>query len=199
MHIIDARERRTVRISQRPPQCSVMRSRSMDDRSAEALRKEIQRGGGEGAHVGDAVGVAGLHGDRPLARPHERQAGMAGGIAVAIAGGAGGAGLAERPGRAEPLARCPREQQRIGLGRGPHARQRRVRYAQKLAPRLPRVDDGAAEEIGRGAGHGQQCRRDQSPGRGFRDGERLAARLETGADRLGKGQKRLHRVSIVSR
>ena len=53
--------------------------------------------------------------------PDDRDAGVAGRVAVAVAGRPGRAGLAEAPGRAVPLAHAPRDQQRIGFGRRPQA------------------------------------------------------------------------------
>ena len=106
---------------------------------------------------------------------------MAGRVAVAVAGRAGGAGLAEAPGRAQPLARGAREEQRVGLGRGAHAVLQLADLQEPLA-RGDGIDDGAAEEIGGGAGHREQRRGDEAAGRGFGDRDRLAPRLQQGAD-----------------
>src|SRR5262245_54838417 len=47
------------------------------------FQQQIERGDAEGAHVGDAIGTAGLERDRPLGRTRHRDAAVAGGIAVA--------------------------------------------------------------------------------------------------------------------
>src|SRR5262249_60743241 len=81
---------------------------------AQAFFEEVERGDRKGAHVVDPVRLAGLDRDRPLDPADDRDAGMAGRMAVAAAGRAGGAGLAARPGRVEPpLAPAP-EDDRIG-------------------------------------------------------------------------------------
>ena len=58
---------------------------------------------------------------RSATGPTNRNAGMAGRVAVAVAGRSGGAGFAKAPGRAVPFAHAPRQQQRIGFRRRPQA------------------------------------------------------------------------------
>ncbi|MGA7261412.1 MAG: CinA family protein [Stellaceae bacterium] len=71
-----------------------------------------------------AVGVAGLDRDRSLAAgPDDGDAGMPGGVPVAAAGRAGGAGFADRPACLELAADLAGEEQRVGLGRGSDAGQ----------------------------------------------------------------------------
>ena len=104
--------------------------------------------------------------------PMTRDAGMPGGMAVAAAGRARGAGLADRPGGAEALLDLAGKEQRIRLGRGGDAGERGklgVGDPQQFGARLPCIDDSAADEIGRGARDRQQCRRDHPGGRGFGD------------------------------
>src|SRR5262249_16608045 len=86
-----------------------------------------------------------------------------------------------------------REEARIGLAGRAEAGQRLLADLEEGAPRLPRIDDGAAEEEGGGAGHREERCRDQAPGRGFGDGERLAALAEPGGDPLGGREEFLHR------
>src|SRR5262245_37200600 len=55
--------------------------------SGQALLEEVERGDREGAHIVDAVALAGLDGDRALAIGSDHgDAGMPGGMAVAAAG-----------------------------------------------------------------------------------------------------------------
>src|SRR5436190_3440621 len=84
----------------------------------EGFFEQIEGGHRERPHVVDPVGLAGLDRDRALDPADHRDAGMTGGMAVAAAGRAGGAGLADRPGRTEALLDLAREQECVGLGRG---------------------------------------------------------------------------------
>src|SRR6059058_5596886 len=62
---------------------------------AEALFQEVEGGDREDAHVVEPVAFAGLDRDRALRLADHRDAGMPGGMPVAAAGRAGGAGLAK--------------------------------------------------------------------------------------------------------
>ena len=112
--------------------------------------------------------------------PGHRDAAVAGGVAVAVAGRAGGAALRQGPARGEALPRGLRQQPRIRLGRGAHAERRYVGEVEQRPARYLGIDNGAAEEIGRRAGQRQQRRRDQAAGRGFRHHDGLAARPSGG-------------------
>src|SRR2546425_4900399 len=76
----------------------------MPRRSRQRRRQQLQRRPREDTHVERAVAVARLQRGRALDRSHHGQAGVAGGVAVAIAGGPAGAGLGQPPGGAEQLA-----------------------------------------------------------------------------------------------
>src|SRR5947207_12778356 len=167
----------------------------MCPRLAEGLFQEVEGGDRKGAHIVAPVRLAGLHGDSPLDPADDRDAGMPGRVTVAAAGRARRAGLADRPGRVEPLLDLAREQERIGLGRRRDPRHRGefgLGDPQQFGPRGARIDDGAAHEIGRGAAHRQQRRRYEAGGRGFRDRDRLAARLQNGADAFRLRQQFLY-------
>ena len=154
---------------------------------------------GEGAHVGLTVGAAGAQHQRALHRAGDGDAGVAGGIAVAVAAGAGRARLGDAPGGAMALAYRARAERRVGLARradagGDHLL---VADAEQRLARLACVDHRAAEKIRGGAGHGEQRGGDEPAGRGLRDGDRLAALLQAGADGLGKRYQALHRAILT--
>ena len=115
------------------------------------------------------VGAAGFQRDRAFdRRSDDRDAGVAGRVAIAIAGRTGRAGLAEAPDRAVPLAHAPRDQQRIGFGRRPQAGHLGVADAEQrracgLACRPPRRRESRRTRRAR-----EQSRRDQPAGRGLR-------------------------------
>src|SRR5437879_1413906 len=120
---------------------------------------------------------------------------MPGRVTVAAAGRARRAGLADRPGRVEPLLDLAREQERIGLGRRRdpgHRGEFGLGDPQQFGPRGARIDDAAEQEMGRGAAHRQQRRRYEAGGRGFRDRYRLAARLQNSADAFRLRQQFLY-------
>jgi len=69
---------------------------------SQLLVDQLERFEREEAHVGDAVARRGLEGARELSLgADDGDAGVAGGIAVAVAGWAGGAGLGKAPRRAQ--------------------------------------------------------------------------------------------------
>ena len=109
------------------------------------------------------------------ARSGDRDAAVAGRVAVAVAGRPGGAALRHGPAGREALPRGLRQQPRIRLGRGAHAQRRKVGQVEQRPPRRRGVDHGAAEEIGGRARQREQRRRDQAAGRGFGDDNGLAA------------------------
>jgi hypothetical protein len=86
-------------------------------------------------------------------------------MVIAIAGRTGGAGLAECPIGGEALAHAASGKQGVSLGRRPHAGEIGLAKAEENEPRFDCVDDGAAEEVIRRAGHRQKRARDQSAGR----------------------------------
>ena len=103
---------------------------------------------------------------------------MPGRIAIAIAGRSGCAALGQGPGRRKTFARRLRQQPRIGLGRGAQTQRRYVgQIDEHLACGLG-IDNCAAEEIGRGARHGQERCRNETAGRGFRHDNSIAALLQ---------------------
>ena len=129
------------------------RRRAIARRASRTLR--LQRGGqlfqrafGEGLHVGGTVGAAGLERDHARRGAGDGDAGVAGGIAVAVAGGAGGARLGQAPGRAVPLAHRGRAQGGVGLAGGAQAGHGLVGDAEQGDAGAPRVHHRAAEEIG---------------------------------------------------
>src|SRR5437764_701199 len=71
----------------------------------------------------------------PLGEASDCDAAVAGRIPVAISSWAGRAGLGQGPGRGELLLRGARHHQCIGLGRGPHPVECRVRNVEQQAPR----------------------------------------------------------------
>src|SRR5262249_40033978 len=83
--------------------------------------EKFQCADGESLHIGSPVRVAGTQGHRSLNGPGHRYVSMARRITVPISRGAAGAGFAEPPRRAMPLANTARDQQRIRLSRGPQA------------------------------------------------------------------------------
>ena len=94
-------------------------------------------------------------------------------IAIAIAGRTGGAGLAQAPGGGEPLAHATRDQPGIGFGRGAQALHLRLADAEQVLARRAGVDDAAADEVGGGAGNGEERGADQPAGGGLGDRERM--------------------------
>src|SRR5512134_4057512 len=87
----------------------------------ENVHEELESCGGEYVHVGVAVAAAGLQCKRALRWPGHREAGVPGGIAIAVAGGSSRAALAHTPRRraAAPLRAC--DEQCPRLGRPAHA------------------------------------------------------------------------------
>ena len=73
---------------------------------------------------------------------------MPGGIAVAIASGAGRTRFGNAPFRTMLFAHTPREQQGIGFTRGTHADHVLRGDAEQGFARLRGIDDATAEEIG---------------------------------------------------
>src|SRR5947208_1784117 len=127
--------------------------------------------------AGHALAVALVNGDR--------DARMAGGVAVTIARRPARARLGQTPRRAEEIAHGLRVELRVRLGAGANALHRVVTHAQQPASRRLRIDDAAAEEVRRRAGHREQRRRDQ-PARGrLCDGDGLLALLEQCTERGG--------------
>ena len=90
------------------------------------------------------------------------------------------------------LAHGARGQRRVGLARRADAGHLLVADAEQPAAGLARVDDGAAQEVGRSAGDGEQGGRYQPSRRRLGDGDRLAPLLEAVGDRFGEGNERLH-------
>ena len=60
------------------------------------------------------------------------------------------------------------------------------------APRLERVNDGAADEVRRRTGDAQQRGRDESAGGGFGDGDIFATLFENRGDFISERQQILH-------
>src|SRR2546426_12086237 len=83
--------------------------------SRQRRRQQLQRRPREDTHVERAVAVARLQRGRALHRSHHGQAGVAGGVAVAIAGGPAGAGLGQPPRGALQLAERARLEQLVCL------------------------------------------------------------------------------------
>src|SRR3954452_8578079 len=80
---------------------------------ADLLGEQLERLRREGRHVGAPVGAAGPQGEGALRRPGDRDAGVAGRIAVAVARRPGGAGFGEPPGGVQPLADTLRQERGI--------------------------------------------------------------------------------------
>ena len=125
-------------------------------------------------------------------------AGVAGGVAVGIAGRPRRAGLGQAPGRVQPLAHQFGGERRPRLGGRADAGALLRGRGQEGFARRARVDHGAAHEVGRGAGHGEQHGGDQAAGRRFGDADRFLAGLQFLADLLGQRQERIHSVSPSS-
>jgi hypothetical protein len=126
-------------------------------------------------HVGVPVRRPGFERMSALSRAADGDAGMPGGVAVAVAGRTRGARFRQAPGGAEPLPRHAGEKHGIGFRGGAHAGHHlRDDPEQGLAGRRG-IDDRSAEEVARRPGNGEERRRDESAGRRFRDGDRLAA------------------------
>ena len=153
-------------------------------RLAHAPIEQFEGGAREGPHVGFAIGTPGLDGERTLDRTDDGDAGMARGVAVAIAGGTGCAGLGEAPGGAEAFAHRLRLEQGIRLRARADASHGVIRHGQEDSPRHLRVDHPAAEEVGRRPGDGQEAGRHQAPRRRFGDPDRVPPRDEAGGDCL---------------
>src|SRR5438105_1367454 len=118
-------------------------------------------------HVGDTVAAAGLQGHRALACTADSKADMAGGVAVAVAGRSGGAGLADAPARAEPVPDEPRADERVLLGRRAVAAEELLPEIAQRVPALRRVDDRTAKAVGRSSGHSEKRGRDETARRRF--------------------------------
>jgi len=155
--------------------------------SAGVPARVVQGGGGEGLHVGAAVAAPRLQGDHRLYGSGDGHAGVPRRIAIAVAGWPCRAGLGHAPAGAELLADRAGEKLGIGLAGRAHAGRRLPRDVQEGEAGLGRVDDPAAQIVGRGAAHAQQGGRDQSPGGTFRHRHRLAPRLQAFGDGFGKG------------
>jgi len=130
----------------------------------QGIGQQAEGGRREGLHVPHAIAAAGLERDRPLVHAGNRDAAVAGGIAVAIAGRARGAAFSHRPARPETLPRGLRQQQRVSLRRCPHPAGRDIRQIEQRGSRHRGIDDGATQEVCRRARQGQQRRRDQTAG-----------------------------------
>src|SRR5205823_9412966 len=120
------------------------------------------------------------------------------GVAVAVAGWTRGAGLAETPGGAEPFADAAGEHEGV-LGRGgARLGDRRLRQLEEQLLRVAGIDDAAAAEVGRRAGHGQQRGRDEPAGGGLGDGDGFAAGAEPAADPFAECAKILiHGIALT--
>src|SRR5580704_18348473 len=71
------------------------------------LNQQFKRTLCERVHVAEPLGIAGAQRDRTLRGTRNRDAGVAGRIAVTVAGRSGGAGFAKPPDRAVALAHAP--------------------------------------------------------------------------------------------
>ena len=78
-----------------------------------------------------------------------------------------------------PLAHAPRNQQRIRFGRGPQALHVGIADTEQRRARDLRINHRTADEVGGRAGDREQSRGDQSSGRGFGNGDGLAALDQT--------------------
>ena len=131
-------------------------------------------------------------------RPATADAAMAGGVAIAVAGRAGRAGLGQAPVGGETAANLARQQFCVGLGGRADSLHRVVGDVHQNPPRIAGIDHGGAEEIGRGAGHREQRGRDQAAGRGFRDRDGLAPLDQPGGYLLGDRNQIFHRVPFLA-
>src|SRR6266446_5844446 len=87
---------------------------------------------------------------RTAETPADGDAGVAGRIAVGIAGRSGGAGFGEAPGRVQPLADEFGRERRPRFGGGTDAGPLFLGRGQEGLARRARVDHRAAHEVGRG-------------------------------------------------
>src|ERR687888_1580903 len=85
--------------------------------------QQVQRRLGECPHIVLTVRLPRLQGDDAFNRACDRNAGVPGSVAIAIARRPARPGLAESPGGAELLAHRSRLQQSIGFCARPHARE----------------------------------------------------------------------------
>src|SRR3981081_242850 len=81
-------------------QCEVYASGGYLQSFAEARLQQLERLAREGPHVRFAPGAAGFDGNHCFDRTGDGDAGMAGRVAVAVAGGTARAGFAQGPGGA---------------------------------------------------------------------------------------------------
>src|SRR6185503_8375736 len=107
-------------------------------------------------HVRVTIRAAGLERHDGLLRTGDGEARMPRRIAVAVSRRAGRARLAQAPVRPEAVANELRADERMPLGRRPHAFEELNAEVAHRAPRLTRVDDVAAEAVGGGAGDGEE-------------------------------------------
>src|SRR5712671_2991027 len=61
-------------------------ARAVEQSARQLLQQQIKRRSRKHMHVGEPVGAAGFEGDRGLIETCDRDAGMAGGVAIAVAG-----------------------------------------------------------------------------------------------------------------
>ena len=144
------------------------------------------------------VGHVRLERQRAVDRTGDGDAGVAGRVAVAIAGGAGGARLRDSPGGPEELPDGARLEPGVVLRARSDASDAVVRDAEQRAARGLGVDDAAAEKVRGGAGNGEQGGRDQ-PARGrLGHGDALIALSQQRGDRGGERGELRHVASLPS-
>ena len=127
----------------------------------------------EGLHVGGTVRGGGFQCPHRGRRSGDGQAAVPRRIPVPVTRGPGSARLGQAPVGPQGLADALCQEARIGLRRGPHALQVAALHPQQTLQRPARIDDAAAEIIGRGTGHRQQGGGDQAPCGGFGHGHGL--------------------------
>ena len=139
-----------------------------------ALQKPERRDG-ESNHVGGSIRRPGFERMSALSRAADGDAGMPGGVAIAVAGRTRGARFRQAPGGAEPLPRHAGEKQGIRFRGGAHPGHHFGRDRQQRLAGRRGIDDRSAEEVAGRPGDGEERRRDESAGRRFRGCDRLAA------------------------
>src|SRR4051794_40889740 len=117
--------------------------------SPQILQQQFQRRLRERLHVGLPIHASRLQREHGRSWPCDRHAAMAGSVAVAVAGRAGGAGLRQAPIGRKPLTHLARQQFGVRLGCRADALHRLVRNVHQQPPRVPGIDHGAAEKIRR--------------------------------------------------
>src|SRR5262245_18966625 len=123
-----------------------------------ARLQELDRRAREDPHVGLAVARPRLDREHALDRAGDRDARVAGAVAVAVARRPAGPGLGEAPRRAQALADLAGLDLRVRLAAGADALDGVVVDPEQRPARDLGVDDAAADEVRGGAGDGEERR-----------------------------------------